>query len=134
AFTADPDDDRIQVPWSLGPLKRDKSGKRASLLERAGQTAGSALALAPSTLKLARAALLEQQLTLPFRAPRSMFNVRIGGGRRVAAQSWSLDRIKAVKAAGGATVNDVILAMSAGALRAYLQEQGALPEAPLTAM
>ena len=94
----------------------------------------SALAFAPSTLKLARAALLEQQLTLPFRAPRSMFNVRIGGARRVAAQSYSLERIKAVKSATGATINDVVLAMSAGALRAYLIDQNALPDAPLTAM
>jgi WS/DGAT/MGAT family acyltransferase len=104
------------------------------LLDRVGRTAGSALSLAPSTLKLARAALLEQQLTLPFRAPRSMFNVRIGGARRVAAQSWSLDRVKAVKSAAGATVNDVVLAMSSGALRAYLLEQNALPDASLTAM
>lgn len=134
AFTSDPDDDEVRVPWDLPPRKRSGRGKRPSLLERAGRTAGSALALAPSTLRLARAALLEQQLTLPFRAPRSMFNVRIGGARRVAAQSWSLDRVKAVKSAAGVTVNDVVLAMSAGALRAYLIEQNALPEAPLTAM
>lgn len=134
AFTPDPNDDEVRVPWGLGPRKRGGGQKRQSLLERAGRTAGSALALAPSTLKLARAALLEQQLTMPFRAPRSMFNVRIGGARRVAAQSWSLDRIKAVKSAAGVTVNDVVLAMCAGALRAYLLEQNALPDAPLTAM
>jgi WS/DGAT/MGAT family acyltransferase len=134
AFTTDPGDKGVQVPWSLGPRKRDKSRRRPSVLERAGRTAGSALALAPSTLKLARAALLEQQLTLPFRAPRTMFNVRIGGARRVAAQSWSLDRIKAIKTAAGVTINDVVLAMSSGALRAYLIDQGALPEDPLTAM
>lgn len=134
AFTSDPDDDEVRVPWDLPPRKRARHGKRPSLLERAGRTAGSAFALAPSTVRLARAALLEQQLTLPFRAPRSMFNVRIGGARRVAAQSWSLDRIKAVKSAAGVTVNDVVLAMSAGALRAYLIEQNALPDAPLTAM
>jgi WS/DGAT/MGAT family acyltransferase len=133
AFTADPDDDEVRVPWSLGPRQR-KPRKRPSLLGRIGNTAGSAFALAPSTLKLARAALLEQQLTLPFQAPRSMFNVRIGGARRVAAQSWSLERIKAVKSAAGVTVNDVVLAMSAGALRAYLLEQHAMPDAPLTAM
>lgn len=133
AFTSDPDDDEVRVPWSIAPRKRG-GRRRPSLFGRVGRTAGSALALAPSTLKLARAALLEQQLTLPFQAPRSMFNVRIGGARRVAAQSWALERINAVKAAAGVTVNDVILAMSAGALRAYLLDQNALPDAPLTAM
>jgi len=133
AFASDPDDDRVQVPWSLGPRKNN-TGKRSSLFEQASRAAGSALMLAPSTLKLARAALLEQQLTLPFRAPRTMLNVRIGGARRVAAQSWSLERIKAVKQAAGVTVNDVVLAMSSGALRAYLLDQNALPDDPLTAM
>jgi WS/DGAT/MGAT family acyltransferase len=134
AFTPDPGDDEVRVPWSLGRRQRAERRKRPSLVERVGRTAGSAFALAPSTVKLARAALLEQQLTLPFRAPRSIFNVRIGGARRVAAQSWSLDRVKAVKSAAGVTVNDVVLAMSSGALRAYLLEQNALPDHPLTAM
>jgi WS/DGAT/MGAT family acyltransferase len=134
AFTPDPDDDEVRVPWSLGRRKEKERRSRPSLLAQAGRTAGSALALAPSTLKLARAALLEQQLMLPFRAPRTMFNVRIGGARRVAAQSWSLERIKAVKSAAGVTVNDVVLAMSSGALRAYLLDQSALPDDPLTAM
>lgn len=134
AFSPDPDDDEVRVPWALGPRRRREPRKQPSLLERVGRTAGSAFALAPSTVRLARAALLEQQLTLPFRAPRSMFNVRIGGARRVAAQSWSLDRVKAVKSAAGVTVNDVVLAMSSGALRAYLLEQNALPDDPLTAM
>ena len=134
AFASDPGDDSARVPWSLAPRKSKTGKKRSSLLERASGAAGSAFALAPSTLKLARAALLEQQLTLPFRAPRTMFNVRIGGARRVAAQSWSLERIKAVKEAAGVTVNDVVLAMSSGALRAYLLDQNALPDDPLTAM
>jgi WS/DGAT/MGAT family acyltransferase len=134
AFTTHPDDDEVQVPWSLGPRKRTTDHKRPSLIERASSAAGSAFAFAPSTLRLARAALLEQQLTLPFRAPRTMFNVRIGGARRVAAQSWSMERIKAVKDVAGVTVNDVVLAMSSGALRAYLLDQSALPDDPLTAM
>lgn len=52
----------------------------------------------------------------------------------MAAQSWPLERIRRVKTAAGVTVNDAILAMCAGALRAYLQEQDALPDAPLIAM
>ena len=134
AFTPDPADDEVRVPWSLGPRKRTKQSEQPSVLQQFGRAVGSTAALAPSTLKLARAALFEQQLTLPFRAPRTMFNVRIGGARRVAAQSWSLNRLKAVKAAAGVTINDVILAMSSGALRTYLLEQNALPEDPLTAM
>jgi diacylglycerol O-acyltransferase / wax synthase len=92
--------------------------------------------LAPSMVTLARAALVEQQLTLPFGAPKTMFNVKIGGARRVAAQSWPLERVKKVKQAygGGVTVNDVVLAMCSGALRAYLLEQSALPDSPLIAM
>jgi WS/DGAT/MGAT family acyltransferase len=133
-YTPDPTDDEVRVPWSLSRSPRREQSKRPSLLAQLGSAAGSVAALAPSTLKLARAALIEQQLTLPFRAPRTMFNVRIGGARRVAAQSWSMERITAVKSAARVTVNDVVLAMSAGALRAYLVEQNALPDGPLIAM
>jgi WS/DGAT/MGAT family acyltransferase len=133
-YTPDPSDDEVRVPWSLAPRPRTEQTKRPSLLAQLGTAVGSVAALAPSTIKLARAALIEQQLTLPFRAPRTMFNVRIGGARRVAAQSWSMNRITAVKSAAGVTVNDVVLAMSSGALRAYLIEQNALPDDPLIAM
>src|SRR5579875_2341149 len=135
AFTTDPDDDEVRVPWALKPRKHKSDDKPSpSALQKVTGTVSSAAALAPSTLSLARAALVEQQLTLPFRAPKTMFNVRIGGARRIAAQSYSLDRIKAVKNAAGITVNDVVLAMSAGALRAYLLDQNALPDTPLIAM
>ncbi len=135
AFTTDPNDDEPRVPWALKPRQRKSSGGDSpSALQRLTGAVGAAASLGPSTLTLARAALVEQQLTLPFRAPKTMFNVRIGGARRIAAQSYSLDRIKAVKNAAGITVNDVVLAMSAGALRAYLLDQNALPDTPLIAM
>jgi WS/DGAT/MGAT family acyltransferase len=133
-FTPDPNDREVRVPWNLEPPQSKKSEPRPSALRRVRDRVESIAGLAPSTLKLARAALLEQQLTLPFRAPHTMFNVPIGAARRVAGQSWSLDRIRRVKSAAGVTVNDVVLAMSGGALRAYLQEQNALPDAPLVAM
>ncbi|BBU23534.1 WS/DGAT/MGAT family O-acyltransferase [Mycobacterium xenopi] len=134
AFTTDPNDNEVRVPWALKPRRRHRGGPGRSPLQLLTGTMGSLAALGPSTASLARAALLQQQLTLPFQAPKTMFNVRIGGARRVAAQSWSLDRINRVKTATGVTVNDVVLAMSAGALRAYLIEQDALPDAPLVAM
>ena len=70
----------------------------------------------------------------PFRAPPTMFNVRISGSRRFAAQSFSLERFKAIGKASGATVNDVTLAVCAGALRRYLLAHSALPDKPLIAM
>lgn len=132
ALSTDPDDHEIRAPWSLPKPKR-KTG-HSSPLRSLIHTAGSVAALGPSTISLARAALLEQQLTLPFGAPRTMLNVKIGGARRCAAQSWSVDRTKSVKKAAGVTVNDVVLAMCSGALRYYLLEQNALPDTPLIAM
>ena len=135
SMTTDPDDREIRVPWTLGPKRRTKAPERSrSALAPITDAIGSVASLAPSTLSVARAALLEQQLTLPFRAPKTMFNVPIGGARRTAAQSWPLERFRAVKTAAGVTINDVVLAMCAGALRAYLLEADALPDTPLVAM
>jgi diacylglycerol O-acyltransferase / wax synthase len=133
ALSNDPKETKVRAPWSLAKPARDKpsgSSPWSSFLRNAGAVA----ALAPSTVSLARAALFEQQLTLPFGAPRTMLNVKIGGARRCAAQSWSVDRIKNVKKAAGVTLNDVVLAMCSGALRYYLLEQNALPDTPLHAM
>ncbi len=66
-------------------------------------------------------------------APRTIFNVRVGGQRRVATQSVSLERIKAIGRAAGGTVNDVVLAACSGALRRYLDERGELPAESLIA-
>ena len=135
SMSPDPDDREVRVPWTIGPKPRgkDSAGSRSAVQTITGAV-GSVASLAPSSLTVARAALLEQQLTLPFRAPKTMFNVPIGGARRVAAQSWPLARIRAVKSAAGVTVNDVVLAMCSGALRAYLIELDALPSTPLVAM
>ena len=45
-----------------------------------------------------------------------------------------MERIQAVGKATGTTVNDVVLAMCSGAMRTYLDELGALPDASLVAM
>jgi WS/DGAT/MGAT family acyltransferase len=134
ALRADPFDSRVRVPWALPPRPRQSDGARPNAVQKQRRTAGSRGVFAPSTLSLARTALREQQLTMPFRAPRTMLNVPIGGARRCAAQSWSLERINTVKNAAGTTVNDVVLAMCAGALRSYLTDLNALPDTPLIAM
>jgi hypothetical protein len=77
---------------------------------------------------------VESDAALPFQAPPTLFNVEISGSRRFASQSYSLARLKHIGEAAGATVNDVTLAICAGALREYLQAQGQLPKKPLIAM
>jgi WS/DGAT/MGAT family acyltransferase len=72
--------------------------------------------------------------TAPARAPVTPFNGPITPHRRVAFRSVDLEVVKAVKNAFGVSVNDVVMAMSAGALRRWLTDHGALPEAPLVAM
>ena len=67
------------------------------------------------------------------RAPATPFNRNVSAHRRVAFRSVPLDVVKAVKSAAGMTVNDVVLAMSAGALRRWLSTHDALPDEPLVA-
>jgi len=48
----------------------------------------------------------------------------------VAFRSVDLGTVKAVKNAFGVSVNDVVMAMCAGALRRWLHEHDALPSEP----
>jgi diacylglycerol O-acyltransferase / wax synthase len=61
-------------------------------------------------------------------APASPLNTRIGPHRRFAWASADLERFKAIKGALGGTVNDVVLTVVAGALRAHLERRGRDPE------
>ena len=72
--------------------------------------------------------------TAPGLAPRTPFNDEVTLHRRFAMRSVDLDDVKTVKNAFGMSVNDVVMAMSAGALRHWLIDHDALPEAPLVAM
>ena len=65
--------------------------------------------------------------------PRTSFNGRVSPHRRVAIGRISLEDVKAAKNAYGCTVNDVIVSMSAGAVRRWLIEHGELPKTPLVA-
>jgi len=63
--------------------------------------------------------------------PRTIFNANVTPQRRVATQATSLARMKAIGAAAGGSVNDVLLAACAGALRRYLIEIDKLPRKSL---
>ncbi len=76
----------------------------------------------------------DQTLVVPMQAPKSSLNQKISRNRRFATQQFNVERLKRVAKASHGTLNDVVLALCAGALRRFLQEQHELPKEPLTAM
>ncbi|MDQ1712394.1 MAG: diacylglycerol O-acyltransferase / wax synthase [Frankiaceae bacterium] len=139
SLSTDPDA-HVPLPYATQPSRppRESDGDGENQLVQALRTGASALndaiGLTPRLLAIGASAIRDQATTLPGQAPRSMLNVPITGSRRFAADDWELARIKAVGKAAGATVNDVVLAMCAAALREYLISEDALPDAPLVAM
>jgi len=68
-----------------------------------------------------------------FVAPKTSFNTRISAHRRFAFGTLPLADVKAVKNAYGATVNDVVVAICASAVRRWLIAHEELPDEPLVA-
>ncbi|MBH0118514.1 wax ester/triacylglycerol synthase family O-acyltransferase [Rhodococcus sp. CX] len=140
ALSPDPDRTGMPAPWEpIEPPSRTHTGGTAlGLPEAAMQTiraaAGEAIGLVPALVGTVDRALHGRGGSLSLVAPNTMINVPISGTRRFAARSWPLERLRAVAKAADATVNDVVLAMSSGALRAFLGDHGELPDRPLVAM
>jgi len=74
-----------------------------------------------------------QEGTESSNAPRAPFNGQVGKKRRLSWSSVSLEDVKKLKNALSVTVNDVVLAMTSGAIRSYLMERGELPDETLVA-
>lgn len=137
SLSRDPGDRDVPLPYASRPRRPRKDDDGLSLSSVAstlGNVVTDAVGLTPRLLSIAAGSLRDQAAALPGQAPRSMLNVPITGSRRFAADDWELARIRAVGKKARATINDVILAMCAHALRDYLIEQDALPDAPLVAM
>jgi diacylglycerol O-acyltransferase len=67
------------------------------------------------------------------RAPHAPFNGVVGPRRSVAWSRISLERVKDLKNGFDVTVNDVVLALTGGAMRRYLGGRDALPKESLVA-
>ncbi|MES2908995.1 MAG: wax ester/triacylglycerol synthase family O-acyltransferase [Pseudomonadota bacterium] len=137
---------RDTVPfWAIPPRKRapadgvvaqvtqplSRAAKFASIVKEQASTWPT---VAREIYKSIKARSSDADYVSVFQAPRTILNQPISASRRFAAQSWHLPRIKAAAKRHNATLNDIVLAMCAAAVRKYLIELNALPDKPLVAM
>jgi diacylglycerol O-acyltransferase / wax synthase len=141
-LSTDPDQRDMPAPWGVRPEPDERQDAvddvpaelfRHALSTGLGLTAEAA-GLPGALIRTLNAGIRNETSAVSFHAPRTIFNERITGSRRFAAQDWPIERLRAIGKASGATINDVVLAMCSGAVRQYLLELGALPQAPLVAM
>ncbi|MGB5311916.1 MAG: wax ester/triacylglycerol synthase family O-acyltransferase [Polyangiales bacterium] len=130
-LSSNPEERNMPAPWNLERPRHagsHKLGPKAAVAATAGAMGG--------VLRFAAAVRHREKhgMIAPFQTPATILNGRVTGSRRFVAQSWPLSRIKNVAKSLDATINDVVLTMSGGALRRYLIDQRALPNEPLTAM
>lgn len=114
-----------------------RSTRNPALVAAANQVRGSLRGPIGRVLNLGRERTPETDIKGPlpsFAAPRTPFNAPITPHRRFAFRSTSLESVKGIKNAIGATVNDVVMAVCAGGLRTWLEDHDALPDQPLNAM
>lgn len=132
---------KVKAPWS--GFATEKTNKTAlSLKEKTLKTAdkiGHQVKMVQDLSKILWGqgmkgmGLSDNASPVPFSAPKSMLNVPITGARRFAVKNLPLSVLKQIGQQAGATVNDMILALCAGALREYLKEKGQLPKKSLIA-
>ncbi|TCN55780.1 WS/DGAT/MGAT family acyltransferase [Rhodococcus sp. SMB37] len=140
AMSADSERTDMPAPWApmdaLVPTRPEGASRalQESVIAAARTVASEALGLVPALTGTVDRAVRGRGGSLSLAAPNTVVNVPISGARRCAGRSWPLKRLRAVATAAGATVNDVVLAMSSGALRSFLLDQHALPDRSLVAM
>lgn len=128
-----PPPDPVEGPGRAKPFEITVDGfvrafTRPMQLARAVPATMSTIA---STLSRARSG---KTMAAPFKAPATVFNAEITADRVIALAQLELDDVKRVKDAFGVKVNDVVMALCAGALREYLRNRGELPDKPLVAV
>ncbi|MEE6177926.1 WS/DGAT/MGAT family O-acyltransferase [Mycobacterium sp. 050134] len=117
---------------SAHPLQIAASGLIGAMLRPwrlARVVPATALTLAETVLR-ARGG---HTMAAPFAAPPTAFNGPFTRHRNVALATLDLDEVKAVKKKFAVTVNDVVTALCAAALRQFFSDRGELPDRPVVA-
>jgi diacylglycerol O-acyltransferase len=123
--------------WRPEPIPSRRLLLRAAARQHADRLRGLPRLVARSVrgarTSEARRRRLPVKPPLPLQTPKTSFNVSLTADRTFAMTTLPLPELKALRHAHGTTLNDVYLAVCAGALRRYLQENGELPERSLVA-
>lgn len=144
-LSTDPDQRGMPAMWAkVPPARRTPQGAEESestvgnISLQAMRTAmgitAEAAGMPAVLIKTLSKGLRNETSAVSLYAPRTIFNQSITGSRRFAAQDWPIERLHSIGKATGTTLNDVVLAMCSGAMRTYLDELDALPDAPMVAM
>jgi len=140
-LSTDPKHANAAGPWALPPrtkLEVDEDKPRVDIFHRTMELAGDQLRSGSELARTLRKMAVKKDnpeggLMSALHTPRTVFNQAITPQRRLATQLFELARFKALSAATGTTINDLSMAICAGALRRYLMDFDALPELPLVA-
>jgi WS/DGAT/MGAT family acyltransferase len=117
-------------PGTLRLMTRGALRTLVSPLRLARPLARALSRAAPAVLSLASNALLHPQ-----RMPAVRFNAIVSPHRVFETRRFELDEFREIRSlVAGSTINDVVLAVCAGALRRYLASHEELPEASLAAL
>ncbi|MGH3633874.1 WS/DGAT/MGAT family O-acyltransferase [Mycobacterium sp.] len=128
-----PPPDPVDGPGQPNQLKIAADGLM-NFATRPLRLAGVLSMTAASIVTTLRRVQAGQTMAAPFAAPRCRFNAAITAQRASAFTKLNLADVKAVKNHFGVTVNDVVMALCAGALRKLLADRGELPKRSLVAM
>jgi diacylglycerol O-acyltransferase / wax synthase len=120
-------------PTSTGLLHRAVAPAR-SLVGATASSVGLIDRAIAGELSTVIDSLVGHTTVLPFGAPYTRFNGRLGPERAVCAGSWAKSRIRAVQRAAGVTGNDVVNAVLAAVVRRWLGDRGELPKQSLVAI
>jgi diacylglycerol O-acyltransferase len=131
--------ERDSHPWHPEPLPGEVEGWRTILGSLPGQADALIRSLSRSFHSVRSMGERESVVGTTsspalFEAPRTSVNRAISSHRRVAFAELALADVQSVKKVLGGTTNDVVLAVTSGAMRAFFAQRGEALESSLVAM
>lgn len=145
SYTEDADKRGMLPPWAKGARPSRQKRKKEDLafsdmlmqvftaLKAQATSVPGLVQTAKDMIDVARQSTGQGSGVIPYQTPKSVLNQRVSAQRRFSAQSFPIDRIKALAKKTNATLNDIVMAMCAGMLRSYLIDVNQLPSKPLIA-